>query len=1208
MAAQKQEVELLIKAGTEGLKSIGQLVKELEALGQDTGEASEKLEGLADSLKGLRDQQKLVKQFADLKGQTKELAAAQDDAKTRATELGKALAETENPSKAQRTEFEKARQAAKAAGQAWQNNQVQLNGLRTSLSDAGVSTSNLSDEQLRIKREISGVDEEISGVTAELTEMRDSTRAAADGSRQLGDDVAESGDRVSGFRERLQELSPTLGKIGAGLKVAGVAVAGFLATVGASAATLSIFSRSQAAVADELTNTGNALDANREQLQLWRIAGDRVGLSGEKVSDILKRMTERLGEFSATGSGEAGNVLKRLNLDIRDLVNLKPDEQMLAIANAIGEIGSKSEQVALLEKLASDSSQLQPLLENNAAGLKAIFEEAQKGGAIYTDAELDKLNKANDVYNRIDLKLQGLTKRIGAELAPVVGEATDKLIDLFDQSEAGEKLVSLFKRLTERAAEFITELSKDTGNVAGQFDRILSILSIVGSTLKGVFSFARTAISAFGTLVAGQFAIILTGAEKLAGALESVGAITEESYKKVADLAARARKETSDLADSTLKWGGNTLSAGKDIVGVFFDVEEAAKSTAATLAEVGETAEQSTKELLAASEAQIAALSKQLGELESQVETAVSRTSQAWADYYAVSGEAQAQALKELNDAITAENALRTESGELAQKISKEQAESERLVKDLIEDRLAAQNVAVEASREALANLGVDVNKVMKGISKDAQEAIDGIDTLADEIEKAGLKGKQAAQAFEDGFTQALESTSNKKEFDALKAKIESLGESGELGAQGVKDALEEISKKAKETAEQLEADLSSAIGSAKTKEELDELKERIESLKESGEVGAEGANAALETIRQKMAELQGMDLNIGLDDVPDQADDATEGLDKVKGKVKQTAEEAEKLRDGFREALGNAFGAALTKARVSVTELSAATRNLFEKKMGMDAFVEDSENLDASLEKTRETVYRFSTQIAKAREQINGLGIWFTEVGLAAAEARQEFYYQAIAAEELTEKVQAGAYSMEELARLSDSAANKFSLLNEQRLSGLQSAIDAARSKIESLNSSAESTLNSLAQRLADIQGNTEEAQRLQYEAEKKRLVEMQRQAQQEGADNAAADYGKALDQLKQINSIEQKNRTDAENAREKEAADRAAQQEQAERERQSSERQRNTTTNNQQSQSRSRQTIVLQSPGGGQTEIQTEDPQGLLQILEQAGLRSAR
>jgi len=99
MATQKQEVELLIKAGTEGLKSIAQLVKELESLGEDSGEASAKLEGLASSLAELKSQQKLVTQFANLKSQTRDLAEAQASAKERATELGRALAQTESPTK-----------------------------------------------------------------------------------------------------------------------------------------------------------------------------------------------------------------------------------------------------------------------------------------------------------------------------------------------------------------------------------------------------------------------------------------------------------------------------------------------------------------------------------------------------------------------------------------------------------------------------------------------------------------------------------------------------------------------------------------------------------------------------------------------------------------------------------------------------------------------------------------------------------------------------------------------------------------------------------------------------------------------------------------------------------------------------------------------------------------------------------------------------
>ena len=1208
MAAQKQEVELLIKAGTEGLKSIGQLVKELEALGQDTGEASEKLEGLAGSLKKLRDQQKLVKQFADLKSQTKQLGTAQEEAKTQATELGRALAATEKPTKAQRTEFEKARKASKDADQAWQNNQVQLNGLRTSLSETGVSTSNLSDEQRRIKREISGVDEEISSVTGELTDMRDSTRAAADGSRELGEDVEESGERVGGFRKRLQALSPTLGKIGSGLKVASLAVAGFLAAAGASAVTLSIFSRSQAAIADELTNTGQVLDVNREKLQLWRIAGDRVGLSGEKITDIFKSMTERLGEFSASGTGEAADVLDSLNLDIRDLIKLQPDEQLLAIANAIGEIDSKSVQVAFLEKLASDASQLQPLLEDNAAGLKAIFEEAQKDGAIYTDAELDKLNKANDVYDAIDLKLKGLTTRIGANLAPAVGDATEKLLNLFNSSGAGDALVDLFKRVSDSAFEFFEYLADNPGAILETFTKLTNTISFFGNTATAVFRGVQAVAAYFLTFVATGIAGVMSVVQGLAFALNKVGVISDSAYNTMAAKAEAARATVLDLQNQTVEFGQKAIDAGAAAANSFNETGEAAKKAGDEVEKANKEVAKTTEELVAASEAQMAALSKQLSELEGQVEAAVSRTAQAWTDYYATSGEAQAQALKELNDAINAENALRTESGELAQKISKEQVESERLVKDLIEDRLAAQESAVEASRDALAKLGVDVDKVMKGISSDAQIAIDSIDTLAAEIEKAGLKGKQAAQAFEDGFTAAIKAVSTQKELGALKVKIESLGESGKLGAQGVKDALEEISKKAKETAEQLEADLSSAIGSAETKEALEALKKDIEGLSESGELGAKGAREALESLRKKLLELEIAKIkeNLGLDKVTESAKEAAESVDDLAEKTKKVKEASDEAGEGYRTALGGAFSGAISAATMAVAKLSLATRNLFEKKIGFKQWEDESKDLRVALDSATQDVYKYSTSLRKARENVRGIASWFTELALASAEARKEFYEQAIAVEKLTDKIEAGSFSTEQLERIAGSAVNKFNLLDSQRLSGLQSAIESARSKIESLNSSAESTLNSLEQRLADIQGDTEESQRLQFEAERKRLLEMQQQAQQEGANNAAADYSKALTQLEKINAIEQKNRREADNERERAAADRQARQEQAERDRQSSERQRNTTTNNQQSQSSSRQTIVLQSPGGSQTEIQTEDPQALLRILEQAGLRS--
>ncbi|WP_417500735.1 hypothetical protein [Marinobacter sp.] len=1060
---QKQEVELLIKAGTEGLKSIGQLVKELEALGQDTGEASEQLEGLAGSLKGLRDQQKLVKQFADLKGQTKELAEQQAKTKTNATELGKALAATEKPTKAQRLEFEKARKASKDADQAWQENQVQLNGLRTSLSDAGISTSNLSDEQQRIKREISGVDEEISNVTSELTQMRDSAKEAAKGSKKLGDDVEESGTRVGRFRERLQELNPVLGKIGSGLKTAGIAVAGFVASAGASVATLSIFSKSQAQIADELTNTGNALDVNREQLQLWRIAGDRVGLSGEKVSEIFKRITERLGEFSATGTGEAGNVLKRLNLDIENLINLKPDEQMLAIANAIGEIGSKSEQVALLEKLASDASQLQPLLENNAAGLQAIFEEAQKDGAIYSDAELDKLNKANDVYNAIDLKLKGLTTRIGAELAPAVAQATDKVLDLFNSSGAGDALVNLFTRLSNSTIEFLENISANSGSIGESFKTLTDTLSFFGNTANAVFRGVQGLAAGVLTVIGGGIASLMTTVQALAFALNKIGVVSDSAYGNIAAKAEAARSTVADLAKQTVEYGKKAKDAGAAAIRSFEDTGAAAKSAGDEIKKVA-TAED-----------------------------------QFW-DWVRENAEKSEQAFKKQED-------------------------------------------AADRARRGLSDYGVDVKEIMTGVTTKAQEAIDGVGKLAGKIKEAGLTSKQSAKAFKDGFNEAIESVN--------------------------------------------------------TKEGLEELRKKIEGLKESGEIGAIGANAALETIREKALELNGINIDVGLKDVERDAKGAKDAVDDLKNSTEEAGEELEEA--GRRGAtMGDIFGAVITEARVAVTKLSNAARALFNQKTGLGDMEFEAKSASESLREVSQELYEVNQRLQQTGAG-DWLNRWIRETKVASLAVQKEFYAQAVNIEKLTEKVEAGAFSMRELDSVSAQASNKFNLLDDQRLNGLQGAIESARQRMLSLGASADSTLNSLRQRLADIRGDTEEAQRLQYEAERARLVSQLELAQKAGASDAVDDYTKALKVLEEIHKTEQRNTREAENEREKEAADRQARQEQAERERQTLATQRTQSATSTQPTVESIKTVNV-NLGGQSFQVLASDESALLSALEKA------
>jgi hypothetical protein len=700
------------------------------------------------------------------------------------------------------------------------------------------------------------------------------------------------------------------------------------------------------------------------------------------------------------------------------------------------------------------------------------------------------------------------------------------------------------------------------------------------------------------TFVAATFANFLTVAAKVTEGLNKLGVVSDEAYGTLQAKADAANATVNALVEQTAEYGRKAQQAGKDAANAFDNTEKAAKKTANETKKANEEVKKTTEELIKAGKAQEESLRGQLAAVDGQIPQAVDAAREAWDKYYLSSGEAREKALENLKASQEEESQLRIEASELAEKLAKNQAAGENLAKKAAEERAAAQKKAADTARGALTELGVDVNKVMTGISNDAQIAIDGLDGLVNEIELAGFTAQNSAKAFEDGFNNAIESVNTRGELDELKAKIESLKESGDIGAEGFKKALDTIEKKSKQVAANLDSDLRNAINNASTAKGLEEIKGQLE---EAGKAGVD-TSKILVLIRQRLQEIRGDEF----DDLQDNVEGAGGAVDKLAEKTTEAGDKAEDAADKSKGAF-DAFGAALTKARETVTALSSAARNLFEAKIGGNAFVNESESASESLEKTRRRVDELES--SRRRLMSNSFAAWFTDTALAAQVVKKEFLEQKVAADALIESIQAGNVSLNQMSAASLKASGQFDLLDDQTLSELQSAIDSARSKLESLNSSAESTLNGLRQRLADIQGDTEEAQRLQYEAERKRLQEQLEQARQAGANNAAADYAQALDQLAKINQIEQQNRSEEENEREKAAADRQRQQEQAERERQRDERQRNTTTNRQQNQASSpRQTIVLQTPSGGQTEVQTDDPDGFLSVLEQAGLRSAQ
>ncbi len=1100
-----ERVNLLISAAVDGLKSVEGLISDLQeleksgrvelpdnsaALREGLGKTSEEMRGLAGRLTELREQQGLVTQFAELKRETKELAEQQQAAKARATELGKALAQTEAPTRAQAQEFERAKKAAQGADEAWISNNRQLNELRGEMEAAGISTKDLAGEQVRIRKELDGVNTQAASLSSELTEMGQSAQQAAPAT----EDVAEAAEDLG---EKADKSSGLLSKLGSGLKTVAAGATALIAGIGASAATLTVFSRGQASLADELTNTANAIGVNRESLQAWQIAGERVGLTGDKVTDILRSVTKRLGEFAATGGGEAAQVMERLNLQIEDFEGLAPDEQMLKFAAAIESL-PKSEQVALLEKLGSDASQLQPLLENNAAGLRAIKAAAEEEGAIYTDEELDKLLKANDIYNDITLKIQGLTRRIGAELAPVVADATDKVMDLFDQNEMGEKLIDLFKRLTDWGADMATKLVENADSISAGFGTLWDTLQAGASGVMAAFRGLQTIVAGFLTVTSAGFANLMSTAQGLAFALNKVGIVSDEAYNNIKAKAEAARATTVDLAKQTVEYGRKAIEAGKGVVGAF----DAAADSGKKLQEETE---------------------KSVGTLTTLAENVKSAVSKA--------GEETDKARQKAQDL---EGAYKT--------------------------------------------LGVTAQAELDSVATKAEESFRTIKASGEASQR------ELSEAFQ-AYARAVIATGDEAKAKALEA---------EAAALGLGEALAAVGITGQEAAGKIKASFDEALAGANDKDSLKQLEINLLTAASVGE----DVSDQLDQVKQRLIEIQNVESSGG---------GVAQPVKELKEATDEAGKSADKAKEKYNGSFGGWFAAVLTKARTAVSDLSVATRNLFEKSMGGNAIASESETATEALKRVEQELGQITKRMMEARTAswtVTGSGLtrWAIEVAEKSLLAQQAFWGQAVALDRLKESIDSGAYSMEELNRIQDQTAQRFSLLDDARLDNLQSAIDAAKQKLESLTATADNTLSSLRQRLADIRGDTEEAQRIQYETERKRLQDLLEQAQQAGADEAAADYQQSLKTLEQIYQIEQKNRREEQNAREREAADRSREQQLAEIERQRAERELNQPTQRTtQNRTETVKTITV-TLGGQDFRVLASDEDALLRALENA------
>lgn len=211
---------------------------------------------------------------------------------------------------------------------------------------------------------------------------------------------ASANSNISGLASSALKLSGVLGTIGAG------------AAVGAIGA----FVKSTLDAQDSLSKLSQKTGIAVESLAGLEFAAEQSGVELEKVAKATRAFGLLVAESADSTSG-ASDKLRQLGLSYKDLKDLSPEKQLLALADALQKFGKEDRAVALTATLGQKMADLIPLLSGGSKELGTLIEQGKKYNPV-TEQSAKDAEKFNDQMNALSKSAGSLGRAMVQDLIP----------------------------------------------------------------------------------------------------------------------------------------------------------------------------------------------------------------------------------------------------------------------------------------------------------------------------------------------------------------------------------------------------------------------------------------------------------------------------------------------------------------------------------------------------------------------------------------------------------------------------------------------------------------------------------------------------------------------------------------------------------------------------------------------------------------------
>lgn len=247
-----------------------------------------------------------------------------------------------------------------------------------------------------------------------------------------------------------------------------------------------------AADVDEILTESMTTGLSTRTIQQLKYAENLIDVSYSTITGSLTKLTQNM-DKARDGNEDLAESFARLGVVITDESGQLRDAESVFydVIDALGAMENPTERdAAAMEILGKSALDLNPLIIQGSAALKAYAAEAEATGYVLDESMLKKLGEVDDASQKLELTLDSVKKELAVEFAPASKAAMEQFANLV--KAAGDTLArsGLIKGLAEILASLtglLEPLQALLGITPGLTQELQPLYQILHA-IAGVFS------------------------------------------------------------------------------------------------------------------------------------------------------------------------------------------------------------------------------------------------------------------------------------------------------------------------------------------------------------------------------------------------------------------------------------------------------------------------------------------------------------------------------------------------------------------------------------------------------------------------------------------------------------------------------------------------------------------------------------------------